>query len=262
VAERRVAEPVLPRRRFVALAGAALVAPLVACGDDDGDDAAADGASGSGASTTTGGPTTASPAPTSTTTAAPPASVDTAPPTAAPADAGSVAPDSGLPEELPCTGEFAATSRMSEGEHYRSGAPEKVALVEPGMVGTRLLLTGYVLLPDCRPADGAVLDVWQADADGVYDDAGTRLRGVFRADAHGRYAIDTIMPGVHDDRPPHVHMKLAEGPNGRIVTVCMFFAGDPRNESDRAYRPEVAATLTQRDDGVLVARFDAAVEIG
>jgi protocatechuate 3,4-dioxygenase beta subunit len=228
-----VAEPVVARRRFVALAGAALVVPLWACGDDD---EASDG----------------TPAPTAA----------DSPATTASADAGSARPDSGLAAEVPCTGDVAATSRMSEGEHYRSGAPEKVALIEPGMVGTRLLITGYVLLPDCRPADGAVLDVWQADADGVYDDTGTRLRGVFRADEHGRYAIDTIMPGGHDDRPPHVHMKLAEGPNGRIVTVCMFFAGDPRNASDRAYRPEVAATLTTLPDGSLAARFDAAVEIG
>jgi protocatechuate 3,4-dioxygenase beta subunit len=250
-----VGDGVVARRRFVALAGAALVAPLVGCGDDDDGDGAAAGTAGVPATDAPAtAPTTVAP-----TTAAP---VAIPPPTVAPADAGTVAPDSGLPEELPCSGELAATSRMSEGEHYRSGSPEKVALVEPGMVGTRLLITGYVLLPDCRPADGAVLDVWQADADGVYDDAGTRLRGVFRADDHGRYAIDTIMPGVHDDRPPHVHMKLAEGPNGRIVTVCMFFAGDPRNESDRSYRPEVAAALTLRDDGVLVARFDAAVEIG
>jgi protocatechuate 3,4-dioxygenase beta subunit len=251
-----VAEPVVPRRRFVALAGAALVLPLWACGDDD-----VDGGAGASSDASPSSAATSSPSTATTTTVAPGTEVG-APPTAAPADAGAVAPDSGLPDEIPCTGDIPATSRMSEGEHYRSGSPEKVALIEPGMVGTRLLLTGYVLLPDCRPADGAVLDVWQADADGVYDDAGTRLRGVFRADAFGRYVIETIVPGMHDERPPHIHMKLAEGPNGRIVTVCMFFAGDPRNESDRAYRPEVAATVTQQDDGTLVARFDVAVEIG
>jgi protocatechuate 3,4-dioxygenase beta subunit len=250
----------VPRRRFVTLAGAALVVPLWACGDDDTATGATEATPADPAGASTSNSTSPSTAPPTTTTA--PSTVETAPPTIAAADAGSVAPDSGLPEALPCTDEISATSRMSEGEHYRSGSPEKVALVEPGMSGTRLLLTGYVLLPDCRAADGAVLDVWQADADGAYDDAGTRLRGVFRADAFGRYAIDTIMPGVHDDRPPHLHMKLAEGPNGRIVTVCMFFAGDPRNESDRAYRPEVAAAVTEGPDGSLVARFDAVVEIG
>ena len=34
--------------------------------------------------------------------------------------------------------------------------------------GERLLITGRVLSADGTPLPGAVLDVWQADADGLY----------------------------------------------------------------------------------------------
>jgi protocatechuate 3,4-dioxygenase beta subunit len=120
---------------------------------------------------------------------------------------------------------------------------------------------GRVLLPDCRPAGGAVLDVWQADSTGAYDDAGWRLRGVFRTDEAGAFAIPTVVPGPHDDRAPHVHVKLAEAPGGRIVTAAVFFAGHPRNEADPGFRPALAAAMRDADEGV-VATIDLVIEIG
>jgi protocatechuate 3,4-dioxygenase beta subunit len=161
-----------------------------------------------------------------------------------------------LPAEAPCSGEVAVTPRRSDGGHYRSGAPAKASLVEPGVAGTPLLITGYVLFPDCRTVPDAVLDVWQADADSRYDDEGWRLRGVLRADADGRYAIETIVPGSVDGDPPTVHMKVAEEIGGRIVTSQVYLA-PPAD----APRPELAVEPAATSDG-LVARFDVVIETG
>jgi protocatechuate 3,4-dioxygenase beta subunit len=161
-----------------------------------------------------------------------------------------------LPAESPCTGEVAVTPRRSDGGHYRSGAPAKETLVEPGVAGTPLLITGYVLFPDCRTVPDAVLDVWQADADGRYDDEAWQLRGVLRADAAGRYTIETILPGSVDGDPPTVHMKVAEEIGGRIVTSQVYLA-PPAD----APRPELAVDPAEASEG-LVARFDVVIETG
>jgi protocatechuate 3,4-dioxygenase beta subunit len=168
-----------------------------------------------------------------------------------------VAPTSG---PGPCT-ELSPTPRGSEGGHYRPGAPERTTLREGDVSGTPLRLDGRVLLPDCRPVAGAVLDVWQADGTGAYDDTGTRLRGVFRTDPTGAFSIPTVRPGAHDDRAPHVHVKVAEAPGGRIVTATVFFAGDPRNDADRGFRPALAAAVRE-SGGETVATLDLVVENG
>jgi protocatechuate 3,4-dioxygenase beta subunit len=126
-----------------------------------------------------------------------------------------------IPAASPCTGEIAVTPRRSDGGHYRPGAPTKETLLEPGLGGTGLVITGYVLFPDCRPVSDAVLDVWQADAEGRYDDSGWRLRGVLHSDEEGRYRIETIVPGRVDGAQPTVHVKVSEATGGRILTTAV-----------------------------------------
>jgi protocatechuate 3,4-dioxygenase beta subunit len=161
-----------------------------------------------------------------------------------------------LPAESPCTGEIGVTPRRSDGGHYRAGAPEKTTLREPGVEGTPLVLTGYVLFPDCRTVPDAVLDVWHADAEGRFDDTGWRLRGVLRADDAGRYRIETILPASVAGDPPTVYVKAAEEIGGRIVTTQLYLA-----PPEAAPRPELAAEPTETDDG-LEARFDIVIEVG
>jgi len=55
------------------------------------------------------------------------------------------------------------------------------------MAGRRLVVSGVALGTDCRPVPRALLDFWQADAAGRYDNDGYRLRGHQLADARGRY---------------------------------------------------------------------------
>jgi protocatechuate 3,4-dioxygenase beta subunit len=52
--------------------------------------------------------------------------------------------------------------------------------------GTKLVIEGSVLTTGCKPVPRAMLDCWQADATGRYDNAGYRLCGHQLTDESGR----------------------------------------------------------------------------
>src|SRR5438067_13612368 len=92
------------------------------------------------------------------------------------------------------------TPAQTEGPYFKPGSPARTSLVETGMTGTRLVLSGRVLTPACAPVAAATLDFWQADASGNYDNSGYRLRGHQLSDAAGRYNLETILPGEYPGR--------------------------------------------------------------
>jgi protocatechuate 3,4-dioxygenase beta subunit len=70
----------------------------------------------------------------------------------------------------------------------------------------------------CAPLKGAVVDLWQCDAEGVYSDAedpryfntvGKKfLRGYQLTDDEGAAKFTTIYPGWYPQRTPHIHYKI------------------------------------------------------
>ena len=91
---------------------------------------------------------------------------------------------------------------------------------------------------ECRALPEAIVDVWQADAQGSYSNVGpdiqthdttghTFLRGHYVTDEHGRVVFDTIVPGwelggagtpISANRvPPHIHIKVFHG--HKVVTM-------------------------------------------
>jgi protocatechuate 3,4-dioxygenase beta subunit len=118
-----------------------------------------------------------------------------------------------------------------------------------------------VLDGDCRPVAGAVLDFWQADPAGVYDNAGARLRGHQFSDAEGRYRLETLVPGPYVDgrlrRTPHLHVKV-QGEATRLLTTQLYFpAFEAQNVDDLFYDPELTmAAVDPPGDALLVLRFD------
>jgi len=150
------------------------------------------------------------------------------------------------------------TSSQAEGPFYKRGSPERTSLVEPGMPGTRVVITGYVLTPDCRPIARAWLDFWQTDEAGAYDNAGFRLRGHHYTDPEGRYRLETIAPGQYPGRTPHIHVKV-QAPGGPVLTTQLYFPGVPRNEGDAIYRPELLLREVQSGATGITARFDFVV---
>lgn len=102
------------------------------------------------------------------------------------------------------------------------------------MPGTMLTLTGYVLTADCQPVAHALLDFWQADSQGIYDNVGYTLRGHQYTDANGRYQLETVVPGLYPGRTEHLHVKV-QAPNGPIFTTQLFFPGVTDNQTDQIY---------------------------
>ena len=157
-------------------------------------------------------------------------------------------------ELLPCTSPATLTPAQTEGPYYTPNAPERTSLFEPGMGGTKLIVTGYVLTTDCQPIAKAWLDFWQADDQGVYDNVGYRLRGHLFTDETGRYTLETIVPGEYPGRTQHIHVKV-QAPNGPILTSQIYFPGVAANDRDSIFDPALLADVQDTADGK-VATFN------
>lgn len=159
------------------------------------------------------------------------------------------------------------------GPYYLPDAPMLAAgeLAGSDEPGERLTLTGVVRGTDGVAVPGALLDIWQADAEGRYSnfDEGTtagNLRGKVTAGDDGSYTIHTVRPapyqiphqgptgrvldvlGRHPWRPAHVHLVVtAEGYTP--LTTQVYFEGDPYVDSDsvRAARPELVFHVENGD---------------
>ena len=65
------------------------------------------------------------------------------------------------------------TPRQTEGPFFSPNSPQRTSLLEGGEK-SRLILTGVVLTPDCKPVPNALLDFWHSDEQGAYDNRGFR----------------------------------------------------------------------------------------
>ena len=142
-----------------------------------------------------------------------------------------------------------------EGPFFKPASPLRGDLREPGLAGRPVELSGYVLTRACRPVAGALVDLWHADDQGDYDNKGFRLRGHQFADAKGRYAFKTILPGLYPGRTRHFHVKIQAAAESPVLTTQLYFPGEPRNREDDFFHPELVMQVAAADDA-LRARFD------
>ncbi len=157
-------------------------------------------------------------------------------------------------------------------------------------VPLRLTVRVYRLSAGCAPLQGAMVDIWQCDALGVYSDVAdpqfdTRgkkfLRGYQRTDASGTVEFLTIYPGWYRGRTVHIHFTIRTEPNstrGYEFTSQFFFDDtltdrvhaqppynqkgqrDTRNEDDAIFRQGgLQLILPVRGDGT---GYAATFEIG
>lgn len=120
-------------------------------------------------------------------------------------------------------------------------------LVGPGMKGKRLKLICAVLDGDAMPVNDAMIEVWQANADGQYNHPedlrqktnDPKFTGFGRAhsDEHGLCIFETIRPGRVPGwrnvfQAPHLNLSVfARGILQRLATR-VYFADDPANAED------------------------------
>jgi protocatechuate 3,4-dioxygenase beta subunit len=160
------------------------------------------------------------------------------------------APAAAAPAAGQCTAPASLTPAETEGPFFKAGSPEKSSLIDANTTGTRLLLTGTVLNQDCQPVAHALLDFWQANAQGQYDNTGYTLRGHQYTDASGRYQLETIVPGLYPGRTLHIHVKV-QAPNGPILTTQVFFPGIQQNDSDSIFDPKLLIAVQDTSSGML-----------
>lgn len=145
------------------------------------------------------------------------------------------------------------------GPFYRPNAPFTTRLAGPDEPGERLRISGTVRGLDCTPLPGVLLDVWQADHEGRYDNSSLfrrpdpntfRLRGRMLTDANGRYEVETIIPGPYRIgfgrwRPKHIHYLVSK-PGYHALTTQLFFRADPYLAEDPWAKESLVIALTRR----------------
>ncbi|WP_313234784.1 dioxygenase family protein [Sporosarcina ureae] len=152
-----------------------------------------------------------------------------------------------------------STESNVEGPLYRDEAPimsppVNICSVE-GTDDEILYVSGQVFSSeDGRPLANAVLDVWQANGKGDYENEDPtqpdyNLRGALLTDENGRYEFRTVVPAPyeigkggpvgeflkeidrHAWRPAHIHFKLSQA-GYKSVTTMLFINDDPWIDND------------------------------
>ncbi len=172
-----------------------------------------------------------------------------------------------------------ATETTVFGPFYIKNMPERAYGENMAFTpGTPAVVHGRVLTTDGAPVTDAVLDVWQTAENGMYSGQDTQqphsnLRGRYRTDAEGRYAITTILPvsypiptdgpvgkmldatGRHPWRPAHLHFMI-DAPGYRTLVTHLFDENDEYLQSDAVFgvKPSLMVAYRSRPAGDELAR--------
>jgi len=140
------------------------------------------------------------------------------------------------------------TSSQTEGPFFIS-SPIRANVIEDRKGKEMNLKMQIVRVPDCTPIDGAIVEIWHCDAEGIYSGypediahdpwkamkvAGTGdgnvkpltdarfLRGAQQSDADGIVEFKTIFPGWYDGRAPHIHFKILVDKKEQLTSQFYF----------------------------------------
>jgi hydroxyquinol 1,2-dioxygenase len=168
------------------------------------------------------------------------------------------------------------------GPFHVEGAPvyENGADIANGAVGEPCLVRGTVKDRDGAPIAGAVLEVWQADAEGFYDvqypDLATHQgRGVLTSQQDGSFEFRTVVAvaypipvdgpvgdllhasGRHPWRPAHLHFMI-KAKNYETLVTHVFRNGDQYLDSDAVFgvRQTLVADWIKQPDGGYTLTYD------
>jgi hydroxyquinol 1,2-dioxygenase len=174
-----------------------------------------------------------------------------------------------------------ATESTVLGPFHREKAPKYplgASISRHKSDGETCFVSGTVRDTKGRPVAGAKLDIWQGGADGLYDSQkgnAMNLRGVFHADAKGRFHFRCVKPefypvpndgpvghmltatGRHPMRPPHLHFWItAKG--FRPLITHLFVRGGKYLDSDAVFgvKPELIVDFKKGKDRAYRASYD------
>jgi protocatechuate 3,4-dioxygenase beta subunit len=158
----------------------------------------------------------------------------------------------------------APTQAIEEGPYYLANSPVRSDVTD-GQPGKAMTYTFTVLNASCKPIKGARVDIWYANAQGVYsgvasrgDDlgagtnSGSFLRGTQSTNAKGVATFKGIYPGWYPARTIHIHQKIWV--NGKEVLTTQTYFTDKENAAVMAtapYSSRGAQRVTNGNDMVL-----------
>lgn len=152
-----------------------------------------------------------------------------------------------------------ATLASVPGPYFKPDSPERGNFIDSKSDGHPITLEGRILSRSCQPVAHALLDLWHADQDGLYDEDGFRYRGHIYSDMQGRYTFHTIEPAVYPGRTRHFHFKV-QAPGRPVLTTQLFFPGEPRNHVDQLFRPQLLMNISDAPR-LMSAQFDFVVDV-
>jgi protocatechuate 3,4-dioxygenase beta subunit len=158
-----------------------------------------------------------------------------------------------------CPDDPEPTPRQTEGPYFKPNSPQRTSLLEGGIGAPKIVVAGLVLSTDCAPIPRALIDFWHADDHGDYDNAGYRLRGHQFTDEHGRYRLETIVPGLYPGRTRHFHVKV-QAPNRPVLTTQLYFPGEPTNQRDSIFDRHLVVRVEEAAAGK-AATFDFVLDL-
>lgn len=155
---------------------------------------------------------------------------------------------------------FSLTESNTSGPYYRSNAPYRAKITPPLTAGVVLIVTGRVWCYETRkPLAGALLDIWQADANGRYDFADNNpskplkeyaCRARLMTDETGYYEFETVRPGNYEAspgvmRPSHIHYRVRHTDAKELITQ-LYFKDDKYNDGDDPFIKKSLIIETQK----------------
>jgi len=153
-------------------------------------------------------------------------------------------------------------------------------LVTPDAAGEKIRIEGCITDGDGMPINDAMIEIWQADAQGRYasprDDRArpnTQFKGFGRSatDKNGVYSFDTIKPGAvpgpnGQQQAPHIVVCIYSRGMLRQVYTRLYFEGEAANNADPILKlvpAERRGTLIAHKEsrgGQALFRFDIRVQ--
>jgi hydroxyquinol 1,2-dioxygenase len=151
-----------------------------------------------------------------------------------------------------------ATPSTVEGPFHIADAPEVAhgASMAGKAPGIPCFVTGTVRGLDGKPVAGAMLDLWQTDGEGLYEEQRRTtepwMRGIYYSQGDGSYSIRTVAPisytipmdgpigalmertDMSHMRPAHIHFAIS-APGYHSVTTHLFQKGDEWIDNDVVY---------------------------
>lgn len=149
----------------------------------------------------------------------------------------------------------AVTQSIEEGPYYLSSTPTRSDITD-GQEGKKITFSFTVLNASCKPIKGARVDIWYANAQGMYSgvdgNSGNYLRGTQLTNAKGVATFKGIYPGWYPARTIHIHEKIWVG--GKEVLTTQTYFTDKQNAAVMATAPynlRGAQRVTNATDMVL-----------